>query len=59
METLLMDVLTEPDLAVKAIKKATALIEDVIKLELNSGNNGMFVADPHPRSYLLRRMTRW
>jgi hypothetical protein len=54
-----MDVLTEPDLAVKAIKKATALIEDVIKLELNSGNNGMFVADPHPRSYLLRRMTRW
>ena len=57
LEVLLMDMLTEPELARKVIVKAAALIDGVIRLQLDSGNDGMFVSEPSASPALISAST--
>jgi MtaA/CmuA family methyltransferase len=57
IDALLMDIMTEPELARKVIIKSTTLIEGVISLELDTGNDGMFIADPAASTAVISRET--
>ncbi|NLK25753.1 MAG: hypothetical protein GX307_04135 [Euryarchaeota archaeon] len=46
VENLLMDLLTEPDLARKVIKKASRLVDGVMTLGLESGSDSVWLPDP-------------
>jgi len=57
VETLLMDTMTEPELAKKVIKKATTLVDGVMSVGLDSKSDSVWLPDPTASGTVISKET--